>query len=175
MDYLKILKKSAIYVWRFKFLWLLGILTASGSFFGGSNYSTAPSSIPNDLKKLNNLGDETAIGIFNTASAEVHSVGKVLGESIGPSSMGNLWLWLIVAFFLLLLVLLAIYLNVVAKSAIVWAIDSIDKKEDTTLKKSWKVGHKLFWRRLSLDIIFALLVLLPLMVLSVPVVVMAIF
>ncbi len=176
MDYLKILKRSANYVWKFKFLWLLGILTASGSFFGGgSNYSYAPDSLPKELEELNILGDETARNIFNIAEAEVSSVGKVIGDSIGPSMVSSIWLWLILVFLVLVFIVIGIYLNVAAKSAIVFAIDSIDQDKKTTLKSSWKLGHKYFWRRLSLDIIYALLILLPLMVLSIPVVVMVIF
>lgn len=174
MDYIEILKKSALYIWKHKFLWLLGFLITSGSVAGSGNYSYGTEDFDNNIEKIENSKDVVIDTLFG-ADAKVSSVGKVMGDSINSTVADNMWLWIFLAAFFVVLVLIGIYLKVTAKGAIIWAIDAIDKKKDVNLKKSWIAGHRYFFRMLSLIIIIFLIVAIPFLVLSIPVAVFAIF
>jgi hypothetical protein len=176
MDYLGVIKKSWEYVARYKYLWLLGILSGGFSFNTGSSYQYNGGDSSDKIQNITS-GDTTALlnTMQNSAKAEVTSVGKALGESIGPGAFENVWIWIAIAFVVLLVLLLCIYLSITAKSAIVWSLSELDGGREVTLKDSWRSGHKLFWRRLSLAIIMSALIIIPLAVLAIPVVTLAIF
>ena len=174
MDYQKILKKSLVYSWKYKFLWILGVLTASGSYYSGGNYTFSPDAVPESWPEIKGIGDFTS-KIFNVASAKVNSLGQVLGESIGPNAVGNIWIWMVLAMITLVILVIIIYLNVTARGAIIWAVDDLDKNDQSSLKTSWKAGHRYFWRMFSLVVISVLVYGVPLLVLMIPVIILAVY
>jgi hypothetical protein len=177
MDYIEVLKKSWSFIKKYKYLWLLGILSGgagSGNFNSAYQYGGGNST--NEIQNIGNGDNIAALGSYvHGARAEVSSVSKVLGESIGPGALGNPWLWLAIAIVILIVVLGLIYLSITAKSAIVWSVAKLDKDNVATLKDSWRAGHKIFWRRLSLAILMFAVVFIPLTVLAIPIVTLAIF
>lgn len=171
MDYQKLIKKSLKYSWNNKFLWLLGILTASGGYYNSTDYQFGNDQIPNDFKDLKGVENFTIRDIFVNASESVRSIPKFFGASMDYLS----WAIPVILIILILLLVIAIYLNITSKSAILWAVDEIDEGKSVGLKDSWKIGHRFFWRRLSLGLIYALLIFVPLLVLSIPLIILAIY
>ncbi|OGD63956.1 hypothetical protein A2215_01285 [Candidatus Berkelbacteria bacterium RIFOXYA2_FULL_43_10] len=177
MDYIQILKKSWELIKKNKFLWFLGFLSAGASSAGSGNYySYGDSDYQDKFKEIQN-GDNIALlkDILGTVKAQVSPASKVLGESIGPGAFDNFWLWLALAIGVLILIIALIYVAITEKSAIIWAVSELGQNKVATLGASWKAGHRYFWRRLSLAVVVFFILFLPLMVLSIPVTLLAIF
>ena len=167
IDFLKILKNSWSYVWKYKFLWLLGLLAGGGGLnYSGGNFSYLWNG--SDTEKLKNLpplhGGDVAINNLPAA-------GRVLGGSTQDTTL----FFAIVALLILVFALLFIYLNITAQGAIIKSVERIDSDRTIKLGQSWHFGHKYFWRVLGFSLFYGLvLILLPLLVLSTPVVIFAV-
>jgi len=172
MKYGEILKKSWDYIKRYKFLWLLGILAGNSvgtSFYNGSNYQYGGEELQRfrDFDPINNTGE--------IVSASVNSVGKVLGESVTDTVSAEPLYWGIFLVVILVLILLAIYLSVTSKGALVHSIDKLEEGKAVNLKSSWALGHKFFWRRVSFALLAFVIYFVPLFILSIPVLILSIY
>lgn len=159
----ELLKKAWQYVWKFKYLWLLGILTGGGASSGSSNFSLPANSWPNNNDWQNSMTGH------NLTDA-VPSLGKVLGAS-GTSL--PIVLMLVIALAVFLLLILFIYLSITARGAIISAVNGIDSGKNFSLAESWHYGHKYFWKILGFSILSFLIIFVPLLFLATPVVIMA--
>ncbi len=172
MKYGEILSKSWKYLKKYKFLWLLGVLAGnslSTSFYGGTNTSFNGGELEKiqDVNPINNTSE--------IVSASVKSVGKVLGENVSDSFTDQPAFWGLIFIVIVLLLIIAIYLSITSKGALIFSINGLEEGKTADLKSSWLLGQKFFWRRISFALIVFLLYLLPLMILSIPVIVLAVF
>lgn len=165
MNHLKILKESYGLVIKHKYLWFLGLLLGTSSGMNLYNYSGDNS----NFFKQNGSNENIA----SLVSANVKDAGQVLGDKISVG-MSNTE-WVIIAFCVLILIIVLIYLSVTAKGATTWAISKLHGGAKFGLSDAWKMGHKYFWRRLSFDIITGASILIIMSILALPVIVLAIF
>ncbi|MFA5926988.1 MAG: hypothetical protein WCT32_01470 [Patescibacteria group bacterium] len=175
MDYQAILTRAFNIIKRHRFLWLLGLFTGGAVpnwQFGNTNYTPTES----DLEKLRNWQENIPIKLPSTDLVRAdgaESLGKVLGDS-AQSIVGTDFFWPILVT-LLIISGIAIYLSTTARSAIIRSVYLIDKGKAITLGESWRIGHKYFWRQLSLSVIVSALIVLPLLLMVTPIVLLAIF
>lgn len=172
MNYGEILKKSWDYIKKYKFLWLLGLLASNcigTTFYNGGSYHLDGGKLE-DIKNIDPAGLTAEI-----VRANVDGIGKVLGESVSdvfnddPLAVG------VVAVVLLLLFILTIYLSITSKGALIFSIDRAESGKSISLKKTWLLGKKYFWRRLSLTLQFFVLFFVPLLILSIPIIILAVY
>lgn len=165
INFEKILKRSFEIVKKYKFLWLFGLLSG-GASFGMNNVNYLINS-NNSSNNVDNLKDIIPSGgnIASIASARVKDLGQVLGEKVGPTSVGNVYLWVIILSAAVLLILALIYISITARGALIRSVNVIDDKELVNLSKAWSLGHKMFWRRLSFGLMLILIVFVPIAIL----------
>jgi len=172
MEYGKILIKSWQYLKRYKYLWFLGLLAGNSinSVFYSGNGSQPDLEQIDGLKKLNPLNSTGEL-----VSANVERAGKVLGENISNSYTEQPLFWGTIVLIILVLLILAIYLSITSKGALVFSIDGLEDGKKMDLKTSWALGHEFFWRRVSFALLVFVLYFVPLLILSIPVIVLAVF
>lgn len=163
VDFGEVLKKAWQHVRKYKYLWLLGLLAGSGSGVSSNNFSW----VMDSSSSPSNWRPES---IYNLPSS-IPSMGRVLGAADSTVSSVSV---LIITLITLMLFVVVIYLNITARGAIISAVDKINQEKENTLSDSWKNGHKYFWRILGFSIIFALLIIVPLLFLATPVVIMVV-
>jgi len=172
MKYSEILKKSWEYLKKYKFLWFLGILAGNSvgtSIYNGSGYRFDGQ----ELEKIQDLNPIDATG--EVVSASVNSVGKVLGESVSNTfSTQPVYFGILLAVIFIIL-LLIIYLSITSKGALVLSIDRLEEGKNASLKSSWTLGQKFFWRRLSFALLVFVVYFIPLLILSIPVLMLSIY
>lgn len=158
----EVLKKAWHHVWKFKYLWLLGILAGGGTSMSSNNISS--------LSNLNTRSKDWQNFNTDSLTSFATSAGKVLGAA---NTSFPIILTIIIVLAVILLLLIFIYLNITARGAIISAVDGIDKDRNISLSQSWHMGHKYFWKILLFAILVCLLLLIPLLFLATPVVIMA--
>jgi len=147
MNYSKIIEKSWSYIWRYRFLWWLGILaglTESGFNFSGSNYSVGGDEWRGDLQNFGNIGRQ----IESWISGHIILIVAVLA--------------------IIFLVSLAIlYISYSARAGLFFAVNSLEAGEKAiNFATSFRAGRKYFWRLLGLTLLVVLIVLAALLVLA---------
>lgn len=166
MDYGKLIKKSFAIVWNNRFLWILGIFAGGsgigfmnfGSYSGGSgDWEDFKEVIPSDAA-------QTALGS--------NPLGQVLGSQTDSISTVATVVFVLL---LLALVLLLVYISIVSKGALVLAARELKDNKTTNLSLSWAMGRSYFWRRLGMSLLISLIIFVVLIVLSIPVIVLAVF
>lgn len=162
IDFGNILKKSWQCVRKYKYLWLLGILTGGGLNAGSNNI--------NYIFDSSNQKQDWQSFWQNHNFSQLSDTGKVLGAS-DYSLSTNMIITIAVLGFILAVVF--IYLQVTARGAIISAVDEINRGENFTLGQSWRAGHKCFWRILLYTLLLMLIMIIPLAVLAIPVAIMA--
>lgn len=157
IDFVGIIKKSFRYIFKYKYLWFLGLLAGSEMSFGNSGYTMSSSDINNfkDLEPFKNSGD-----------VSLHNIGSVSGKVLGIDSGISTSIWLALSIAILALIILFIYLSVTARGAIVSSVDKIDSGEDLNFSQAWRGGYKYFWRIFLLSILLCLIIFIPVLVLG---------
>lgn len=172
MNYSEILKKSWNYIIKYKYLWFLGILagnTIGGTFYNGSSYQFEQP----DLDNIKNYNPIESTG--EVVRANVDSAGKVLGESVSNALSEDPVIIITIVLVVFFLVVLAIYLSLTSKGALVFSIDRAEEGKKIDLKSTWLLGQRFFWRRFSFALLVFFLMLVPLLVLSIPVTILAVY
>lgn len=159
LNFDSILKRSYNLIIKFKFLWLLGILTAASSGFSGSSYSSS-----DWFNKFDSNSSDQSFNLQNNFFSKISEGGKVLGTSTADklTSLNSLTLTIMVI--LIIFLIICIYLRVTAAGAIVKSVYALDEGTNTTLASSWRFGHKYFWRRFGFGLIMAFLALTPIFI-----------
>lgn len=158
----ELLKKAWQFVWKFKYLWLLGILTGGGASASTNNLSYLINSSPNTDDWQNSMSGH------NLAN-NIPPIEKVLGASDTALTAAII---ITISITIIIISLLIIYLNVTARGAIISAVNGIDRDKNFRLTESWHYGHKYFWKIFGFSIIFSLLIILPMIFLAAPVAIM---
>lgn len=158
IDFVEIIKKSFRYIFKYKYLWLLGLLAGGGGMgFQNSGYTMSGSDI-NNFKNFEPLKKSGEVSIQNIGTVS----GKVLGVDSGISA----GIWLAIAITILALIILFIYLSVTARGAIVSSVNKIDSGESLNFSQAWRGGYKYFWRIFLLSILLCLIIFIPILVLG---------
>ncbi|MFA7243806.1 MAG: hypothetical protein WC080_00755 [Patescibacteria group bacterium] len=174
INFESIIKRSFNLIKKYKYLWFLGLL--SGGFSFGSNqinYLFDNNAQP-DYQRLKELVPNNGT-IASLARAEVKDAGKALVDSMGPQIFDSIYIWVGIMILAIVLVAALIYISLASRGALIRAIPKLDDGKDLRLKDSWLLGHKLFWRRLSLSVIWFFIIILPFLVLLIPIIMLLIY
>lgn len=158
IDFVEIIKKSFRYIWKYKYLWLLGLLAGGGGMgFQNSGYTMSGTDFNNlkDFEPFKNSGD-----------VSIQNIGSMSGRVLGVDSGINTTIWLVLAITALALAVLFIYLSISARGAIVSSVAQIDSGKDLSFSQAWRRGYRYFWRILLLSILFGLIIFIPVLVLG---------
>lgn len=174
INFESIIKRSFTLIWKFKYLWLLGILSGGFSYGSGRSGYIFDNNSQQDYQKIRDLmpNNGTVAGLVR---AEVKDAGRVLADFVGPRAFDNIYIWIVVAVLILALIAIMIYINLSARGALIRSVPLLDDGKKLDLREAWLLGHRVFWRRLSLALIWYFIIALPLLVLSIPVIVFAIY
>ena len=131
LDYLGVLKRAAEITWKYKFLWVLGILVAMASGGGNSSSSlNAQFSGSNTSEASSNLGS-----MVNTYLALVIFITVIIGV------LGFV-VWV---------------LSIMANAGLIGSAAKIQKGEKTSLSDAFGIGARSFFRMLGVIILGGLL------------------
>jgi hypothetical protein len=136
MDYGAVLKRAWEITWKYKGLWVLGILAACGSGGnggGGGSGGRASSSIQGDL------GSGGANGLtqfFNNIPQETLIIAAIVLVS----------LFLVIA-------LVALILGVIGQGGLIAGFNQADEGADVNLAEAFGMGTHFFWRILGLRLL----------------------
>lgn len=144
-DYLGLFKKAFGIVWKAKYLWFLGLLSA-GSFMPSFNF---PAGVGQ-----NNSGKATLD--FQYFSSQVMQWIQNNLFLVGMAVSG------IVVFFLCFLVI-----SIMAKAGLIFSVDEISKSGKNSVGLAFKYGWHKFWRLLGLSVLIGLIMLAFILVLLV--------
>lgn len=149
MDFGEVLKRAGEITWRFKGLWVLGILASCGSRRGGGGGSNASNGIQYQLDS----GEFRGLEQFVTSVDEAVWIGLGIGLLI----------------LLLLLALVFFVLGIMGQAGLIYGFDRADEGEMVTLASAFRGGLTHFWRLLALQLLLlaAILVLLLPMILAI--------
>lgn len=143
MDFGEVLKRAGEITWRFKGLWVLGILAScSGRRGGGGSNAT------------NGIQYQLDSGEFGQLEQFVTSVDQTVWIALG--------ILLVVVFLILALVFFV--LGIMGQAGLIHGFDRADEGEVVTLASAFKGGLTHFWRLLGLQLLLlgaALVLLLP--------------
>ena len=167
MDYGKLIKKSFTLVWKNRFLWILGIF-AGGSGVSFMNFGGYSGGGGGDWEEIK----EGIPGDAAQSALDSSSFGQVLGaQADSISAVATIILIVLI----LALVLLLTYICITSKGALVLGAGELEEDKPATLGSSWAMGQKYFWRRLGMSLLVSLAILAALIILSIPIIVLAIF
>lgn len=170
MDHIKIVKRAFSIVSRNRYLWLLGFLGGS-SYTGWSFYKFSAPNFDNIKPFKFDVPKDSTI---SSASTNLHDFGKVLGESISSQYSISPVTWIIVSVITLIVIILAVYLSIVARGAIVKSAFVLDDDKRYSLKDAWYFGNRYFWKRLSFTLLIFLISMLAITVTALPIILFAI-
>ena len=145
MNYGQLLSRAWRITWRWKILWLLGLLVALGSGGGGGSAN------------------------YNFPDTR----GDTARYQVPPEVVGTLIVIAIVVVALAILIGLALWLiGIVARGGLISGVQQVEDENSTGFKRAWRAGAQRFWTLLG---IHALLEILPGVALALLVVVPLIF
>ncbi len=151
MDYGEVLGRTWHITWRYKWLWLLGILAGCGSggggggggnfFQGGPPDRRAPSTGPEPFRDLErfieSIPEETLIAII-----------------------------VAIVCLALVLSLVALVLRVLGRGSLIVAFNRADAEENITLGEVFHAGASYFWRLLGLEVLAFLALLVAMAIIG---------
>jgi hypothetical protein len=131
MDFGEVLTRTWQITWRYKGLWVLGLLAGCGTGGGGGGGGGSPPS----------------------PGAGPQSYGQI--EQV----MGQIpvWVWVLVAVSALILVLVFFVLGVIGTGGLIAGFRHADEGQDTSLGQAFRLGTKYFWRLLGFRLLLLLL------------------
>jgi hypothetical protein len=136
MDYGAVLKRTWEITWKYKGLWVLGILAAcgnGGNGGGGGSGGRASSSIQGDL---GNAGANGLQHFFNNIPEETLIIGAV-----------------VIVALLLVLALIFLVLGVIGQGGLIAGFNQVDEGADVNLAEAFSMGTHFFWRILGLKLL----------------------
>jgi hypothetical protein len=133
MDYGKVLSRAWEITWRWKVLWILGLLASLGSgFWGGGNaYST-----------------ESGQRVELTPWFE-DAMGPTFWAGLGGIILGLLCLGLLVAIALWVV-------SIIARGGLIAGVLQVEDTGDTSFGRAWRVGVRRFWTLFGVAVLAAL-------------------
>ena len=154
MDYGYIFRRAFEITWRFKFLWIFGILgggSYGSSFGGGPNSSFDPSMFEsgNRTRPRSSAGAESVEHFFN---------------SIDPGIIIAVFLLLVPLFIALLVI------GIIFRGALIGSIADIEAGRAAGLGAGWRRGVRCFWRLLGQG----LLVFAVILAVAIPVIILVV-
>jgi hypothetical protein len=127
MDYGNVLARAWQISWRWKVLWILGLLAGlSRVMTGGSNYSSSASS--------SDWGGPSGFGIPPEAAGALAGLA-CLGIIVG------IVLWVI---------------SVIARGGLIAGVQQVEEEGSTTFGEAWRVGASRFWTLFGIGILAAI-------------------
>jgi len=131
MDFGEVLTRTWQITWRYKGLWVLGLLAGCGTGGGGGGGGGSPPS----------------------PGAGPQSYGQI-EQVIGQIPV---WVWVLVAVSALILVLVFFVLGVIGTGGLIAGFRQADEGQDTSLGQAFRLGTKYFWRLLGFRLLLLLL------------------
>jgi len=161
MNYSEVLSKAWKIIWKFKILWLFGILAscAEGSGSPSANYN------------LNDSDFNNSNFNFNNPFPEFETYGQNLTHFFENIPV---WVWILLAMALVVLIAVSVFFGIVGRVGLI----SGAAKGDTdpvklTFGELWSASMKYFWRIFLLDLLYfgaglaiVLVTVLPLVLLT---------
>ena len=137
MDYGRVLSRAWQITWRWKILWILGLLASLGSGSGGSGFNY-------------------------TFGGDGNGSGQWPGHQVRPEQVGLIMAIIIVVVIVAILVGIALWvLSIMARGGLVAGVQQIEDEGTTSLRSAWRVGVSRFWTLFGIDV----LTVLPIVVL----------
>lgn len=138
MDYSSMIRQAWTITWRYRFLWLLGVLAGGAvgvpGLGGGGGGNTGWRLERSDLERMNASLPVTAQEIGNWMSA---NIGLLLGLAL----LGAL------------IILLLIILSFIAQGGMAQATANLLNGQPSSLSTAWSAGMRLFWQYVGLWLI----------------------
>jgi len=129
VDYGEILTRTWQITWRYKGLWVLGLLAGCGTGGGG--------------------GGGGGSGSGWEYSADSSQIGQAMLGIPG-------WVWIALGVAALALILLFLVLGVIATGGLIAAFRQADEGKDVRLGEAFRLGTRYFWRLLSFRLVMLL-------------------
>lgn len=136
MDYGAVLKRTWEITWKYKGLWVLGILAAcgrGGNGGGGGGGGQASSSVRGDL---GSAGANGLTQFFNNIPEETLIIGALVIVSL-----------------LFVLALIFLVLSVIGQGGLIAGFNQADEGADVNLAEAFGMGTHFFWRILGLRVL----------------------
>lgn len=151
MDYKELVVKSFRLVWRHKWLWVFGLFAGGGGFGGNFNFNPGSQNSWNRNSWKSNGADPRM-------EAFVAHAGRWVSANIG---LIVLFAGLLFLFFFALAVF-----SIISQGALVSAADSLDKDEEASFGRSFRVGLANFWSVIGFGLLLFLIILAPVFVIG---------
>lgn len=132
MDYGRILSRSWQITWRWKFLWVLGLLAGGMQFQTSLRYQFRQEEVERFFERL-----------------EPPRIALSVGAIVALTVLG------------ILLVLGFWALSCIARGGLIAGVRQIEEEGTTTLRQSWRAGVNRFWTVLGIDLLSSLVLFLP--------------
>ena len=126
MDFGEVLTRTWQITWRYKGLWVLGLLAGCGTGGGGGGGGSSWQS-----------------------SADSSQLGQALMEVPG-------WVWIALAVLTLILIVIFIVLGVIGTGGLIAGFRQADEGKDVSLGQAFRMGAGYFWRLLSFRLLLLL-------------------
>src|SRR5687768_9720574 len=136
MDYGKLIREAWATTWRYRFLWVLGILAGGGvgvpALNGGSG------------------GSGTGWRIEQTELEQMNPRLAGAVRAITDWSMANAGLLVLAVIGLVVFLLVMLVLSLIAQGGMARATADLATGQPSSLGRAWRAGTQLFWRYLGL-------------------------
>ncbi|HEX9797413.1 MAG TPA: hypothetical protein VGA52_10520, partial [Anaerolineales bacterium] len=133
MDYGAILKRTWDITWRYKGLWVLGILAGCSGGGGGGGGGNAGSGVN-----------------YSGGSGDFPQVERFF-ESIDPAILVAVVIGIVLL--ILLMSLIFIVLGILGQAGLIYGFDQADEGQTVSLSSAFKGGLEHFWRLLGLNLL----------------------
>lgn len=168
MNYSEVLSKSWKIIWKYKILWVFGILAgcaeSSGGGSGGGGSSSGYTNGGYDNGNFNFNGNE----FLSTLESYVYKVTDFI-QNI------PWWVWVLAAILLMALIVVSIFLGIVGRTGLIRGASQGDSDPvKLSFGELWRESLPFFWRIFLLDLLYfgvglavTLILVLPLILLTV--------
>jgi hypothetical protein len=158
MDYGEVLKKSWNIIWKFKVLWIFGLLASCGRSSGGGggggggqgfNFRTNPGTFPNQNP-------------FPQLQPFLERIQNFFSQI-------PFWVYILVGLALLILIVIVIFITTIGRIGLVrgaWLAD--EGAEHLSFGQLWGEGLHYFWRVFLLDLLFLIIGIVLAVIVIVP-------
>lgn len=143
MDYSQLVRDAWALTWRYKFLWVLGLLAGTGGSVGS-------------------CGGSAGNGFNQPRTGEIDQPDADWGGVTGWLS-DHLAVVLTIAAIAVVVIVILLILNIIATGGIARATSDLAQGQATSLGGAWRAGISLFWRfagLVALTLVLGLIVLL---------------
>ena len=131
MDFGEVLTRTWQITWRYKGLWVLGLLAGCGTGGGGGSGGGSPAST-------------------GTGPQSYGQIEQVIGQI-------PVWVWMLVAVSALILILVFFVLGVIGTGGLIAGFRQADEGKDISLGQALRLGTRYFWRLLGCRLLLLLL------------------